>query len=133
MVLATTAAQRYFDDVLRTYVGPFLNGLPGAILLEGNAHSHATRIAQDFPKSYSFFQWPTGSPDLSPICGMLPCHSVDDLKIAVQNVWTHLIRDNIWHLITQGRSVLLHILQQELDNALLQSHSISLIVQIVFV
>ncbi|GFX81141.1 transposable element Tcb2 transposase [Trichonephila clavipes] len=37
--------QRYVDDILRPHVGPFLNGLSGAILQEDNAHPHTARFA----------------------------------------------------------------------------------------
>ncbi|GFV62563.1 transposable element Tc1 transposase [Trichonephila clavipes] len=40
--------QRYVDDILRPHVGPFLNGLSGAILQESNARPHTARVAQDF-------------------------------------------------------------------------------------
>ncbi|GFT83502.1 transposable element Tcb2 transposase [Trichonephila clavipes] len=36
----TLTGQRYVNDILRPHVGPFLNGLPGAIFLQDNARSH---------------------------------------------------------------------------------------------
>ncbi|GFS76653.1 transposable element Tcb1 transposase [Trichonephila clavipes] len=44
----TLTGQRYADDILRLHVGPFLNGLPGAIFQQDNAHPHTARVAQDF-------------------------------------------------------------------------------------
>ncbi|GFV50439.1 DDE_3 domain-containing protein [Trichonephila clavipes] len=54
----TLTGQRYVDDILRPHVGPFLNGLPGAI------------FQQELLKtSYAIFRlpWPARSPDLSPV------------------------------------------------------------------
>ncbi|GFS54081.1 transposable element Tcb1 transposase [Trichonephila clavipes] len=36
----TLTGQRYVDDILRPHVGPFLNGLPGAIFQQDNARPH---------------------------------------------------------------------------------------------
>ncbi|GFY25725.1 transposable element Tcb2 transposase [Trichonephila clavipes] len=36
----TLTGQRYIDDILRPHVGPFLNGLPGAIFQQDNARPH---------------------------------------------------------------------------------------------
>ncbi|GFX61926.1 DDE_3 domain-containing protein [Trichonephila clavipes] len=44
----TLTGQRYVDDILRPHVGPFLNGLPGAIFQQDNARPHTARVAQDF-------------------------------------------------------------------------------------
>ncbi|GFT13765.1 DDE_3 domain-containing protein [Trichonephila clavipes] len=44
----TLTGQRYVDDILRPHVGPFLNGLPGAIFQQDNARLHTARISQDF-------------------------------------------------------------------------------------
>ncbi|GFS71314.1 uncharacterized protein TNCV_5050581 [Trichonephila clavipes] len=51
--------------------------------------------------------WPARSPDLSPVehvwdqlkRQMPSCHSVHDLKLAVQDLWAHLPQDNIRCLI----------------------------------
>ncbi|GFV06438.1 transposable element Tcb2 transposase [Trichonephila clavipes] len=51
--------------------------------------------------------WPAHSPDLSPaehvrdqLKQQMPwCHSVHDLKLAVQDLWAHLPQDNIRCLI----------------------------------
>ncbi|GFX44343.1 transposable element Tcb2 transposase [Trichonephila clavipes] len=44
----TLTGQRYVDDILRPHVGPFQNGLPGAIFQKDNARPHTARVAQDF-------------------------------------------------------------------------------------
>ncbi|GFU88922.1 transposable element Tc1 transposase [Trichonephila clavipes] len=62
----TLTGQRYVDDILRPHVGPFLNGLPGAIFQQDNAHPHTARVAQDFLRHFQTLSWPARSPDLSP-------------------------------------------------------------------
>ncbi|GFW24372.1 DDE_3 domain-containing protein [Trichonephila clavipes] len=71
----TLTGKRYVDDILRPYVGPFLNGLSGAILLRDNARPHTARIAQDFLRHFQTLPWSTRSPDLSPVV-----HVWDQLK-----------------------------------------------------
>ncbi|GFW91786.1 transposable element Tcb1 transposase [Trichonephila clavipes] len=63
----TLTGQRYVDDILRPHVGPFLNGLPGAIFQQDNARPHTARVARDFPRHFQTLPWPVRSPDLSPI------------------------------------------------------------------
>ncbi|GFW20240.1 uncharacterized protein TNCV_1855641 [Trichonephila clavipes] len=67
--------QRYVDDILRPQVGPFLNGLPGAIFQEDNARPHTARVAQDFLRHFQTLPWSARSPDLS-----LVEHVWDQLK-----------------------------------------------------
>ncbi|GBL83690.1 hypothetical protein AVEN_132617-1 [Araneus ventricosus] len=79
VVRGTLTGQRYVDDILRSHVGPSLNGLSG----------------------------PAHSPYLSPIehvwdqlkRQMPLCHSVHGLEVAVQDLWVHLPQDNIRRLI----------------------------------
>ncbi|GFV86303.1 BAH and coiled-coil domain-containing protein 1 [Trichonephila clavipes] len=63
----TLTGQRFVDDFLRPHVGPFLNGLAGAILQQDNAHPHTARVAQDFLRHFQILPWPACSPDLSPV------------------------------------------------------------------
>ncbi|GFW15785.1 transposable element Tc1 transposase [Trichonephila clavipes] len=87
--------------------GPFLNGLLGAIFQQVNACPHTARVAQDFLRHFQTLPWPARYPDLSPVkhAGdqlkrQLPsCHSVQDLELAVQDLWAHLLQDNIRYLI----------------------------------
>ncbi|GFX99756.1 transposable element Tcb2 transposase [Trichonephila clavipes] len=103
----TLTGQRYVDDILRPHVGPFLNGLPGAIFQQDNARPHTARVAQDFLRHFQTLPWSARSPDLSPDehvwdqlkRQMLSCHSVHDLELAVQDLWAHLPQDNIRCLI----------------------------------
>ncbi|GFV67814.1 transposable element Tcb1 transposase [Trichonephila clavipes] len=48
----TLTGQRYVDDILRPHVGPFLNGLPGAIFQQDNARPHTARVAQEFLRHF---------------------------------------------------------------------------------
>ncbi|GFW91983.1 transposable element Tcb2 transposase [Trichonephila clavipes] len=83
--------------VLR-HPGPFLNGLPGAIFQQDNARLHTARVAQEFLRHFQTLPWPPRSLDLSPVehvwdklkRQMPPCHSVQDLELAVQDLWAHL-------------------------------------------
>ncbi|GFV59437.1 transposable element Tcb2 transposase [Trichonephila clavipes] len=59
--------QRYVENILRPHVGPFLNGLPGAIFQQYNARPHTARFALDFLRYFQTLPWPAGSPDLSPV------------------------------------------------------------------
>ncbi|GFU58381.1 transposable element Tcb2 transposase [Trichonephila clavipes] len=103
----TLTGQRYVDDILRPHVGLFLNGLPGAIFQQDNARPHTARVAHDFLRRFQTLPWPACSPDLSPVehvgdqlkRQMPSCHSVYDLKLAVQDLWAHLPQDNIRCLI----------------------------------
>ncbi|GFU80093.1 DDE_3 domain-containing protein [Trichonephila clavipes] len=82
----TLTGRRYFDDMLRPHVGPFLNGLPGQF----SSKIMLVRIQQELLKtSYVIFRHFHGrpSPDLSPVehvwdqlkWQMPSCHSVHDL------------------------------------------------------
>ncbi|GFU86581.1 DDE_3 domain-containing protein [Trichonephila clavipes] len=87
----TLTGQRYVDNILRPHVGPFLNGLPGAIFQQDNARPHAASVAQDFLRRFQTIPWPAPFPDLSPLKyvwdqlkrQMLSCDSVHDLELVV--------------------------------------------------
>ncbi|GFU36560.1 transposable element Tcb2 transposase [Trichonephila clavipes] len=95
----TLTGQRYVDDILRPHVGPFLNGPPGAIFQQDNPRPHTARVAQDFLRHFQNLSWPARSHDLSRVEQMPSCHSVHNLELAVQDLWTHLPQDNIRCLI----------------------------------
>ncbi|GFX16150.1 transposable element Tcb2 transposase [Trichonephila clavipes] len=59
----TLTSQRYVDDFFRSHVGPFLNGLPGAIFQQDNARPHTARAAQDFLRHFQTLPWPARSLD----------------------------------------------------------------------
>ncbi|GFX33406.1 DDE_3 domain-containing protein [Trichonephila clavipes] len=62
----TVTGQRYVDDILRPHVGPFLNGLPGAIFQQDNARHPTARVAQAFLRHFQIPPWLT-SPYLYPV------------------------------------------------------------------
>ncbi|GFY00588.1 DDE_3 domain-containing protein [Trichonephila clavipes] len=120
----TLTGQRYVDDILRPHVGPFLNGLPGAIFQQDNARPHTARVTLDFLRHFQTLPWPTHYPDLSPVVHvwdqlkrqMPSCHSVHDLELAVQDLWAHLPQDNIRCLINSmpaggGTNIIREIVQ----------------------
>ncbi|GFV52671.1 DDE_3 domain-containing protein [Trichonephila clavipes] len=117
----TLTSQRYVDDILRPHVGPFLNGLPGAIFQQDNPRPYTARVAQDFLRHFQTFPWPAHSPDLSPVQHvwnqlkrhMPSCYSVHDLELAVQDLWAHLPQDNIRCLINSMHDRVRHVLQLE--------------------
>ncbi|GFV18260.1 transposable element Tcb1 transposase [Trichonephila clavipes] len=90
----TLTGQRYVDDILRHNVGPFLNGLSGAIFQQDNARPHTAKVAQDFLRHFQTLPWPARFPDLSTVehvwdqlNRLMPsCHSVHDLELAVQDL-----------------------------------------------
>ncbi|GFU91579.1 transposable element Tcb1 transposase [Trichonephila clavipes] len=57
-MLGTLKGQRYVYDILRPCVGPFLNGLPGAIFQQDNARLHTVRVAKDFLRHFQTHPWP---------------------------------------------------------------------------
>ncbi|GFU42091.1 transposable element Tcb2 transposase [Trichonephila clavipes] len=80
---------------------------PRIIFQQDNARPHTARVAQDFLRHFQTLPCPACSPDLSPVehewdqlkMQMPSCHSVHDLELAVQNLWTQLPQDNIRCLI----------------------------------
>ncbi|GFX58558.1 transposable element Tcb1 transposase [Trichonephila clavipes] len=87
VMCGTLTDQRYVDDILRPHVGPFLNGLLGAIFQQDIARLHTTRVAQDFLRHFQTLPWLARSPNLSPVelvgdqlkWQMPSCHSLHDL------------------------------------------------------
>ncbi|GFX90737.1 DDE_3 domain-containing protein [Trichonephila clavipes] len=63
----TLTDQCYVDDILRSHVELLLNGLPGAIFQQDNAHPHTARVAQDFLRHFQTVPWPARSADLFPV------------------------------------------------------------------
>ncbi|GFU54563.1 protein GVQW3 [Trichonephila clavipes] len=54
----TLTDQLYVDDILRSHVGSFLNGLPRAIFQQDNARPHTARVVQDFLRHFQTLSWP---------------------------------------------------------------------------
>ncbi|GFY10150.1 transposable element Tcb1 transposase [Trichonephila clavipes] len=63
----TLTGQRYVDDILLLHEGPFLNGLPGPIFQQDNAHPPTARVAQDLLRHFQTLPWPARALDLSPV------------------------------------------------------------------
>ncbi|GFT10633.1 DDE_3 domain-containing protein [Trichonephila clavipes] len=126
--------QRYVDDILRPHEGPFLNGLPGAIFLQDKARPQTARVAKDFLRYFQILPWLARSPDLSPVehvwdqlkRQMPSCHSVHDLELAVQDLWAHLLQDNIRWLINSMPCGVMYC-SWRWSNALLKSPSICVV------
>ncbi|GFW74776.1 transposable element Tcb2 transposase [Trichonephila clavipes] len=66
VISGTLTGQGYVDDILRPQVGPFLNGLPGALFHQENSRPYTARIAQDFVRHFQTLPWPARSPDFPP-------------------------------------------------------------------
>ncbi|GFV23433.1 transposable element Tcb1 transposase [Trichonephila clavipes] len=67
VMCGSLTGQHYVDDILRPHVGPFVNGLPGAIFQQDNARPHIARVSQDFLRHLQTLPWPARFPDLSPV------------------------------------------------------------------
>ncbi|GFV62112.1 transposable element Tcb2 transposase [Trichonephila clavipes] len=69
--------------------------------LQDNARPHTARVSQDFLRH--FHPWSSHSTNLFPVehvwdqlkRQVLSCHFVHDLELAVQDLWAHLLLDNI--------------------------------------
>ncbi|GFS60321.1 uncharacterized protein TNCV_2827761 [Trichonephila clavipes] len=75
----TLTGQRYVDDILRSHAGPFLND-----------SSLTAPLPQLSPVEHVW----------DPLKWQMPsCHSVHDLELADQDLWAHLLQENIRCLI----------------------------------
>ncbi|GFW97776.1 transposable element Tc1 transposase [Trichonephila clavipes] len=112
----TLTSQRYVDDILRPHAGPFLNGLPGAILQQDNSRPHTARVAQNFLRHFRTLPWPARSPDLSPVehaesfslinAGSREIKIAADNKLRSSNLESHAesaSKHNLLHNLTVGR------------------------------
>ncbi|GFV64876.1 transposable element Tcb1 transposase [Trichonephila clavipes] len=106
VMLGTLTGQRYIDVILRPHVGPFLNGLPGAIFQQDNARPHTAScsiLSTSFSDSSMADPFPRFVPCSASVGSAKTadaiCHSVHDLELAVQDLWAHLPQDNIRCLI----------------------------------
>ncbi|GFW46262.1 transposable element Tcb1 transposase [Trichonephila clavipes] len=86
MMRGRLTGQRYVDDILRPQVGPFLNGLPGAIFQQDNARPHTAIVAQDVLRHFQTFPWPALSHDLFPVE-----HVWDQLKWQMPSCHSYMI------------------------------------------
>ncbi|GFX72693.1 uncharacterized protein TNCV_4062881 [Trichonephila clavipes] len=78
-----------------------------SIFQQDIARPHTARVVQYLLRPFQTHPWLSNSPDLSPVEHVwdklkqqVPsCHSVHDLELAVQDLWSHLPQDNIRCLI----------------------------------
>ncbi|GFX56729.1 transposable element Tcb2 transposase [Trichonephila clavipes] len=99
------------DNCVRVWRRPgertFPKCSPKAIFQQDNARPHTARVSQDFLRHFQTLPWPSRSPDLSPVelvwdqlkQQVSSCHSIHDLELAVQDLWSHLPQYNIRCLI----------------------------------
>ncbi|GFW24840.1 DDE_3 domain-containing protein [Trichonephila clavipes] len=93
----TLTGQRYADDILRPHVGPFLNGVQGAIFQQDNARPHTARVAQDFLWHFLTLPWQARSPDLSPV------KQVNKVSLVQGRDYRHINRiDDTGHQATEA-------------------------------
>lgn len=62
-------AQRYRDEILAPVVIPYVNANPNAIFQQDNARPHTARLTTQYlqANNVDVMEWPSKSPDLSPI------------------------------------------------------------------
>ena len=62
-------AQPYRDEILAPVVIPYVNANPNAIFQQDNARPHTARLTTQYlqANNVDVFEWPSKSPDLSPI------------------------------------------------------------------
>ena len=83
VIRCNLTVQRYFDEVLRPIVLPFMSHYPGLIFQQDNAHPHTAHIST----ACRTLHWPARLPDVSPIehiwsiigRALQPAWDVDDL------------------------------------------------------
>ncbi|KAI4904836.1 hypothetical protein NFI96_002911 [Prochilodus magdalenae] len=66
----TLTAITYRDEILEALVRPYAGAVgPGLLLVHNNARPHVARVCRQFLENEGIdnIDWPTGSPDLSPI------------------------------------------------------------------
>ncbi|GFX86461.1 transposable element Tcb2 transposase [Trichonephila clavipes] len=80
VMCGTLTGQRYVDDILRSHVGPFLNGLPGVVFQQDNARPHTAIVAQDFLRHFQSLSWPARSPRF------VPCRACVGLAKTADNI-----------------------------------------------
>ncbi|GFV23788.1 transposable element Tcb2 transposase [Trichonephila clavipes] len=95
-------SNRYFREVLQPEVFRFLEGNPGAIFQQDNAHPHVEKTVRDFcsVQHMQLFSWPAYSLDMSPVENvwdlvglprdLRPAASKDELLLRIQTIWNSL-------------------------------------------
>ncbi|GFX35075.1 transposable element Tcb1 transposase [Trichonephila clavipes] len=102
----------YINEVLQPQAIPFLQGFPGAVFQQDNAHPHVTKTVKPYLDSQQvqLLPWPTYSPDMSPIehawdivgrrlaHDLRPVASTDELWLRIQTIWNTLPVGDIQNL-----------------------------------
>ncbi|GFU51844.1 transposable element Tcb2 transposase [Trichonephila clavipes] len=98
-------SNRYVLEAVQPEVVPFLQGIPGVILQQDNAHPHVAKAVRYFcsAQHMQLLPWPAYSPDMSPIqhvwdlvCSRRlardprPAASKDELLLRIQAIWNSL-------------------------------------------
>ncbi|KFM64705.1 hypothetical protein X975_00717, partial [Stegodyphus mimosarum] len=87
-------AQRYVDYVLRPVTLPYVQWVPSALHQQDNAQPHTARISQRALQNAHVLNWPSFSPDLSPIE-----HIWDVIGRHLQTLPLLRSEDELWQLV----------------------------------
>ncbi|GFY00585.1 transposable element Tcb1 transposase [Trichonephila clavipes] len=113
-------SSRYVREILQPEVVPFLQGIPGAIFQQDNAHLHVAKTVRDFcsAQDMQLLPWPAYSPDMSPIEYVRdlvgrhlardprPAASKDEFLLRIQAIWNSLLQADIQNMFDS-----MHMLQ----------------------
>ncbi|KAI4904756.1 hypothetical protein NFI96_010311 [Prochilodus magdalenae] len=106
----TLTAIRYQDEILGPVVRPCAGAVgPGFLLVHNNARPHVARVCRQFLENEGIdtIDWPTGSPDLSPIEHLwdimfqsirrhqVALQTVQELSNALVQIWEGIPQDTI--------------------------------------
>ncbi|GFT06548.1 transposable element Tcb1 transposase [Trichonephila clavipes] len=111
-IVGNLNSTRYINEVLQPQAIPFLQGLPGAVFQQDNAHPHVAKTVKSNLDSQQvqLLPWPAYSPDMSPIehvwdiVGrrltryLRPVASTDELWLRIQTIWNTLPQADIQNL-----------------------------------
>ncbi|GFU54219.1 transposable element Tcb2 transposase [Trichonephila clavipes] len=103
---------RYIHEVLQPQAIPFLQGLPGGVFQQDNAHTHVAKTVKSYLDSQQvqLLPWPAYSPDMSPIehvwdivggrlaRDLRPVILTDELWLRIQTIWNTLPQADIQNL-----------------------------------
>ncbi|GFW35988.1 transposable element Tcb2 transposase [Trichonephila clavipes] len=137
LIRGTMTAQRYIHDILRPYVLPLMQRLPGVIFQQDNVQSHTARVSQDCLRTVITLPWPARSSDLSPIehiwdnLGRRIRHStsLNEIEAMLQQIWNEMSQDIIQNLYASifylsHRAFLLEGAQQGIKSSVLLPFSL---------
>ena len=111
LVEGTMTARQYVDRVLNPVVVPMMANIANGMFQQDNARVHIARISREALHDITTLEWPTRSPDLSPIehvWDMMgrqlanrpqPPTTLEQLTRAVQQAWATIPQEAIQGLI----------------------------------